>query len=147
MKYLILITSLVLMASCHSHNILTLTESDLEGVKLNFKNQEICWNKGDLDCYLNAYKDSDDVKTISRSGITYGKDNILEQYQKHFPPGQMGKLHFDEFIFQKLSPKHIYAVGRFNLKLADRKEMHRGWFSVILEKQNGEWFMISDHSS
>ncbi len=134
------LTGLVMGQSSFSKN-------DLQAIKDNFKKQEECWNQGDHECYVEAYFPSENVQTVSRGGVTKGYKNILASYKRGFPKEKMGKLHFDNFSYKKLSRKYAYVVGRFNLKYEDREKPRQGWFSVIMEKIDGQWFMISDHSS
>lgn len=118
-----------------------------EGIWANFKHQEDCWNEGSIDCYMEAYYVTDEVQTISRGGVTKGFENIKANYLKYFPPGKMGQLHFDEVDIRKLSFYRYLVTGRFNLKFAGKEELKQGYFSVIMEKIQGKWYIVSDHSS
>lgn len=120
---------------------------DEAAIKANFKQQEICWNKGDINCYMQAYVPSDDIRTISRSGVTYGHGPISQNYRKYFPAGKMGQLHFDNMSLTRLSEQYYYVVGRFNLSFKKQNQLTQGYFSVLMEKRNGKWLMLSDHSS
>lgn len=144
------ITLLVLFLGFFSFSAsgqLTFSESELQGIKENFKKQEACWNKGDHACYVEAYYPSEEVQTVSRGGVTKGYENILASYRKYFPREKMGKLRFDQFSYKKLSKRYAYVVGRFNLTYEGQDEVRRGWFSVLMEKIDGQWYLISDHSS
>ena len=33
----------------------------IEGIKVNFKTQEACWNAGDLVCYMKAYATTEEI--------------------------------------------------------------------------------------
>ena len=120
--------------------------ADERAILDNFKKQETCWNEGSVDCYMTAYLPSDSIRTISRNGVTYGYENIRKNYLKYFPPGKMGKLYFSNLNLTRLSDEYYYVVGRFNLKFPERDEPVRGSFSVIMQKINGQWWMVSDHS-
>ncbi len=119
----------------------------VEGIKANFKKQEMCWNNSDLVCYMQAYATTEEIQTISRAGVTKGYDVILKQYQQYFPPERMGKLHFDHMQFRKIGAKYYYVIGRFNLTFAEQEEVRQGYFSVLMKKIKGKWFIVSDHSS
>lgn len=67
---------------------------DREMILQNFEQQQECWNKGDIECYCEAYLPSDSVRVISSQGVLYGYDNILELYQKYWTPENMGELSF-----------------------------------------------------
>ncbi len=118
-----------------------------EKILENFKQQEDCWNQKDIDCYMQAYATDEEVQTNSRSGVTYGYDDILNNYKKYFPADSMGELHFDELAMRRLSDQLYFVTGRFNLKAPNQEELRQGWFSVVMKKIKGQWFMITDHSS
>ncbi len=123
-----------------------LRAADEKAVLDNFRQQADCWNKGDIDCYMTAYLHSDSIRTISSGGFTYGYENIRQNYLKHFPAGKMGKLHFDKINITHLGEAACYVVGRFNLAYPDRTELTQGYFSVLMQKMDGKWLMVSDHS-
>ena len=120
--------------------------ADEQAIRDNFRQQENCWNQGDIDCYMTAYLKSDSIRTISSSGFTYGYENIRQHYFKYFPAGKMGQLHFDKMNLTRLSDAAYYVVGRFNLEFPDREEPVQGHFSVLMQKVDGRWVMVSDHS-
>ncbi|WP_353780053.1 serine hydrolase [Winogradskyella sp. 3972H.M.0a.05] len=124
-----------------------LDELDEAKIQENFKAQENCWNNADIECYMEAYATTELIQTASRGGITFGYDNIIGDYKKYFPKERMGKLHFDNFNYRRLAGDLYFVTGRFNLKFPNRDELSRGWFSVVMKRINGEWKMITDHSS
>ncbi|MCB0589431.1 MAG: serine hydrolase [Phaeodactylibacter sp.] len=113
----------------------------------NFQQQEVCWNQGDIDCYMKAYFPSDSIRTISRQGVTFGYEAIRQQYRANWPPERMGRLHFDQMLLERISADTYSVLGRFNLQLPEREEPARGWFSVLMKRIDNEWYMVSDHSS
>lgn len=124
-----------------------LDQIDDQKIRANFKKQETCWNNADIECYMEAYASTESIQTASSGGITYGYDNIIGNYKKYFPKERMGHLYFDNISTRRLSDNVYYVTGRFNLKFPDREELAQGWFSVNMKKINGEWYMITDHSS
>ncbi|MEZ4811192.1 MAG: serine hydrolase [Allomuricauda sp.] len=124
-----------------------LDQIDDQKIRQNFEKQEVCWNNADIECYMEAYAATEPIQTASTGGITYGYDNIIGNYKKYFPKERMGHLYFDNISTRRLSDNLYYVTGRFNLKFPDREELAHGWFSVNFKKINGEWYMITDHSS
>ena len=57
----------------------------------------------------------------------------------------MGQLNFDLLVVKKLSDQYYFVVGKWMLhrKMGDVS----GHFDLLLQKINGRWFIISDHSS
>lgn len=156
MKYSILLLIIVSLSSClfdqsgfieDSQDKSALMAADSTAIMLNFNKQEECWNAHDLECYVEAYYHSNDIQTISRAGVTKGYSNILRDYKTYFPADRMGQLHFDEIELKRLSDEYYYVFGRFNLNYQSPDTLYQGWFSVLMEKIDGDWYLISDHSS
>lgn len=112
----------------------------------NFRQQENCWNAGDIDCYMKAYHPSDSIRTISSQGVTFGYEAIRRQYQANWPPERMGRLHFDQMLPERIAADTWSVLGRFNLQFPGREELVQGWFSVLMKRIGGHWYMVSDHS-
>lgn len=119
--------------------------ADEVAILANFKQQEACWNKADIDCYMQAYYPSNDIKTISRAGVTYGYENIRRQYKQYWNAENMGQLHFDQLRLQSMTAGFYLVTGRFNLERGET--VSRGHFSAVFQKIEGKWYMVSDHSS
>lgn len=113
----------------------------------NFNRQAVCWNAGDIDCYMKAYHPSDSIRTVSRQGVTFGYEAIRQQYKANWPPERMGQLHFDQMLLERIAPDTYSVIGRFNLRLPEREGPAQGWFSVLMKRIDGAWYMVSDHSS
>lgn len=96
---------------------------------------------------MKAYHQSPKTKAIGSKGVTYGVDNILANYKKHYTPESMGRLFFDNYILEKLSPKCYYVIGRFHLDYGKDKDLRQGHFSIIMKKIDGKWLIVNDHSS
>ncbi|MBX2814698.1 MAG: serine hydrolase [Saprospiraceae bacterium] len=120
---------------------------DVAAIEQNFEQQSACWNQGSHTCYMEAYATGHDIATVSRGGVTHGYQRILANYQRSFPAGRMGRLHFDEVTTRKLSDALYFVTGRFNLKFEGREELVQGWFSANMTRERGRWVMITDHSS
>ncbi len=148
----ILAIPIIVISSCGETNRSVVpsgnsVKEDSLAILQNFEKQELCWNSQDLICYMEAYDSSETIQTISRAGIEKGYSAILASYQRYFPPEHMGKLHFDQMDLKRLSDSFYYVVGRFNLRYAVPDTVFQGWFSVLMEKKNDKWCIISDHSS
>ena len=120
---------------------------DRASILENFKRQESCWNQGDIDCYMKAYHPSDSIRTVSRQGVTFGYEAIRQQYKDNWPPERMGRLYFDQMLLERVSTDIYSVIGRFNLQFPEREEPAQGWFSVLMRRIDGAWYMVSDHSS
>lgn len=110
------------------------------------KEQDECWNKGDVDGFMKTYWNSDSLMFIGKSGVTYGWKNTLNNYKRGYPDtAAMGKLDFKLIQIKKISRKYYHVTGRWHLarSIGDLQ----GHFTLLLKKINGHWLIISDHSS
>jgi D-alanyl-D-alanine carboxypeptidase len=144
MKNLLISTFLVLSVF---QSFAQKNKKDQTAIMANFAEQERSWSAHDLEAYVKAYHQSSETKAIGSKGVTYGVDNILANYKKNYTAENMGRLFFDNYILEKLSPKCYYVIGRFNLDYGKDNDLRQGHFSVIMKKINGEWLIVSDHSS
>ncbi len=70
-----------------------LQQNDEEKILEILKNQTECWNKGDIDCFMQSYWKSEKMMFIGKNGITYGWDQTLNNYKTRYPDRQtMGIL-------------------------------------------------------
>ena len=104
------------------------------------------WNKGDLDNFVKGYWNNDSVMFIGSKGVIYGYGNTLNRYkQTYSDTAKMGTLSFKILHVNKLSPGIYYVVGKFFLKRSIGNA--EGHYTLVFRKINGEWKIVSDHSS
>lgn len=108
--------------------------------------QTECWNKGDIECFMQGYWKSDDLIFVGANGPKYGWQVTLNNYKKSYPSNSaMGTLTFDLLKFIPLGKKNYLVVGKWSLQR--QSDNPNGHFSLVFEKINGEWKIIADHSS
>ncbi|MGB3851014.1 MAG: nuclear transport factor 2 family protein [Tunicatimonas sp.] len=121
--------------------------SEDQGAIQSIMDQQVrCWNEGDLDCFMEGYWRSDSLMFIGKSGITYGYDSTLANYQKRYPDrAAMGTLHFDILSLEALSESAYFMVGRWSLQrsIGDLE----GYFTLLFRRIDGQWRIVKDHSS
>lgn len=118
-------------------------EADIRKV---LEDQAACWNKGDLEFFMEGYVKSDDLVFVGSSGPKYGWQVTLNNYKSSYPNKEaMGTLKFDLLKFKPLGKKNYLVIGKWTL--VRLKDTPTGHFSVVFEKINGEWKIIADHSS
>ena len=108
--------------------------------------QSAAWNRGDIDGFMKGYWENDSLMFIGKSGVTYGWNNTLKNYKKGYPDtSAMGKLTFTLIQVKKLSKKYYHVTGKWFLKrsIGDIG----GHYTLLFQKINGHWVIISDHSS
>jgi hypothetical protein len=118
--------------------------------EVNIKNllaaQAVEWNKGNIDGYMIGYWHSDSLIFIGSKGVRYGYTKTLNRYKEAYPDADhMGLLSLNITQMKKLSRHYYFVVGKWALK---RKAGDiEGSFTLLLQKINGKWQIICDHSS
>jgi hypothetical protein len=137
---------LFLIALIFSSLFLSAQTKDEKAILSILEQQTIAWNKGDLDHFMVGYMESDSLMYIGKSGVTYGYGSTLQSYKRNYNGSdKMGALKFDILHLKRLGRKHYLVVGRWMLK-RNAGDVG-GHYTLIFEKQHGNWVIISDHSS
>lgn len=108
--------------------------------------QQLAWNKGDLDGFMSSYWNDDSLKFIGKNGITYGWKSTLEHYKKSYPDkATMGELTFMIISVEELSKTSCYVIGKWDLKR--EKGDVGGYYTLLWKKIKGKWVIVTDHTS
>jgi len=121
-------------------------DTDETAIRKILASQTQAWNDGNLEAFMNGYWKSDSLMFVGKSGINYGWQTTLDNYRRGYPDrASMGILTFTLLQVQRLSPDYFFVVGKWHLKrtMGDLS----GHYTLIWRKINGEWKIISDHSS
>lgn len=140
MKQLLL--SLLLLAGLGSHA----QSKDEKAILAMLEKQNQAWNRGDVAGFMKGYWENDSLMFVGKSGITYGYKNTLENYKKGYPDATaMGQLTTTQIKVIRVSSRYYFIVGKWYLKrtIGDLS----GHYNLLLQKINGEWVIIADHSS
>lgn len=108
--------------------------------------QTKCWNKGDVEGFMQTYWKSDSLLFIGKNGLKLGWQEALNNYKKEYPDTTaMGQLSFDILRVKKLSGEYYYLVGKWMLKrtIGDLS----GYYDLLLHRIKGKWYIVADHSS
>lgn len=95
---------------------------------------------------MEGYWESDSLMFISKDKVHYGYQNTVKRYQMAYPDKEaMGQLSFEFISMQPLSDNSFYVIGKYHLKrtIGDLE----GHFTLLWKKINGEWLIVTDHSS
>jgi ketosteroid isomerase-like protein len=108
--------------------------------------QTQAWNAGNLDQFMNGYWQSDSLKFIGSSGITYGWKNTLDRYRKNYPDqASRGTLRFQILSVDLTSKDAAFVIGRFFLTRPQQGDAS-GYFTLLWRKINGQWKIVVDHT-
>lgn len=103
------------------------------------------WNNGNVDEFMKAYWNSEDLTFSGGGKIVRGWKATRERYLKSYPDREtMGKLTFSDLELFPLGDSAALMLGRFHL---DRKNPADGGFSLVWRKIDGTWLIIHDHTS
>jgi ketosteroid isomerase-like protein len=120
--------------------------ADEKAIRNILNRQTAAWNNGNLEEFMSGYWKNDSLMFIGQSGITYGWNQTLANYKKHYPDSAiMGKLKFDIILVKPLSSQYYYVTGKWMLKRSAGDVS--GYFTLLFRKINGTWIIIADHSS
>jgi uncharacterized protein (TIGR02246 family) len=124
---------------CHGQN----EEAEIRNL---LTRQTEAWNRGDIDGFMQTYWQNDSLMFVGKDAVTWGWKNTLEHYKKAYPDkAAMGQLSFDIVQVKKLSPEYFFVVGKWRLKR--QAGNLSGHYNLLIKKINGEWKIITDHSS
>ena len=149
---LILFAATVALQSCT-------TESDrlppdepvsesLEAITSLLNTQVDAWNAGDIHAFMEGYWNSDSLRFASGGTVRRGWQATLDRYLASYPDrAAMGQLAFEELEMRRLSPEWATVFGRFRLKREAPLDDLTGLFTLIFEKRDGSWIIVSDHTS
>ena len=110
--------------------------------------QGAAWNRGDVETFMHAYKDSPDTTFIGKS-VAHGYAPILERYKKLYSSKDaMGTLDYSDLAVRELGANYAVVTGKFHLaRNAAGGGDARGIFSLVWEKTPQGWKIILDHTS
>ena len=124
----------------------TMAQTDEAAIRNILTTQTGAWNRGDLKGFMQTYWHSDSLLFIGKNGVTRGWQKTLDNYKKSYPDkAAMGTLVFDIIQVKKLSETYYHVTGKWTLQRA--ADAPSGHYTLLLQKINGQWKIISDHSS
>jgi ketosteroid isomerase-like protein len=109
--------------------------------------QNLDWNAGQIDAFMEGYLKTDSLMFIGKNGITYGWEATKDNYHKNYPDLQtMGQLKFDILKIDLHSKSSAWVLGKWHLTRKEKGDIG-GYFTLIFKKINGKWLIVSDHTS
>lgn len=144
MNYLFILSFLLL--GINTIAIQTIDPKEKQEIMAIFDKQIEAWNDGDLEKFMETYWKSERLVFVGSRGPTYGWQATLDSYKKGYPDKKaMGKLNFKVLDMSKIDTNSVFLIGRFELS---REEGDlSGHFTLLIQKIEGKWVIISDHSS
>ncbi len=108
--------------------------------------QQKAWNTGDIDAFMEGYWNNSQLAFIGSRGVTRGWQQTLDNYKRGYPDeAAMGTLTFEVLELRSLNPEACFMIGKYSLVRAE--DNPSGYFNLLWEKKNGQWVIVSDHTS
>ncbi|MBL4745683.1 MAG: DUF4440 domain-containing protein [Flavobacteriaceae bacterium] len=141
----IIVLLLVISIGCDQSSTTVRVEKDQAAIRNVLEQSAKDWSKGDLEGYMNAYWNSEELKFVGSRGITFGWEQTLLNYKKGYPtPAHTGTLTFDVIHVDFLAAGVYSVIGKYHLERTVGEA--NGIFTLIFKKIDGQWKIIIDHS-
>ncbi|HYG63208.1 MAG TPA: SgcJ/EcaC family oxidoreductase [Thermoanaerobaculia bacterium] len=137
------------------------TKTDVAEVEALLKKQAEAWSRGDLEAFTSVY--ADDATFLTSSGVTQGRQAVLDRYRKRYPDRQaMGTLTLEVLETRPASgtevtmlggarPSRVHGVSvaaRWKLSYpegGERKDAE-GLTLIVLRRGANGWEIVQDAS-
>ena len=140
------ITFVFLIISSANSYSQTLKEKDSLKILNVLEQQRIAWNDNNINEFMKGYLKSDKLVFSGSNGPVFGWNFVKDRYLKKYSTKElMGDLSFEINNLFSLSRKVAILLGKFNLQR--KNEKLSGYFTLIFKKINGNWYIVSDHTS
>jgi ketosteroid isomerase-like protein len=115
-------------------------------IKAILQQQVFAWNQRNIEGFMKYYWNSPDLRFVSKKGITYGWENIKNNYHKNYPTdSSMGSLSFEITAIDILNKTDALVLGSWKIK-HDVSEVG-GYFTLHFKKIKKVWYIVMDHTS
>jgi uncharacterized protein (TIGR02246 family) len=108
--------------------------------------QQIAWNHGDLEGFMDGYWRSRDTVFVSGDAVTRGWQTVHDRYKSRYSDrAKMGQLTFSDLEVRMFGYDGAFVFGRWQLDRASDKP--HGRFTLIFRKTPDGWKIVHDHTS
>jgi ketosteroid isomerase-like protein len=122
------------------------SKSIRRAVEAILRAQEVAWNAGNLDAFMEHYWKSEALTFSSGGKTTRGWHETLTRYRERYPtPEKMGRLKLNGLEITPLGNSAALVLGQWSLER--ESEPLSGNFSLLVRKLEGRWLIIHDHTS
>ena len=108
--------------------------------------QEKAWNAYDIDTFMEGYWKSPNLVFCGSGGPVYGWNATKKRYKQAYDNQEkMGELQFTILNVHALTNNVMQLIGRF--QLSRKPKNTSGYFTLLWKRIDGEWKIVSDHTS
>jgi uncharacterized protein (TIGR02246 family) len=146
MRYNLVAIALICALCAHGQYDQPAQDGQESKIRQLLTRQTEAWNRGDIEAFMQTYWKSDSLLFVGKNGVTYGWTATIKNYQKNYPnAAAMGKLSFNLVSVKRLSADYFFVIGKWQLQrtIGDIS----GHFTLLIRKINGQWLIVTDHSS
>lgn len=120
--------------------------SDTPGAEAVIRSLQTTWNRADMDGYLAAYRNDEQLRLVFGNTILEGMNSVSEVFRRNYPDEHnMGKFTIDSLSVRYLSDDVAVATGTFEHVFPH--ETIQGGFSHVLMREEGGWVIQHEHTS
>jgi len=125
----------------------TASQQELDVIKVLLK-QEAAWDHGDIDGFMEGYKDSPDTLFINNL-IQRGFSGMKADYHRNYPNREtMGQLTFSELEVHPIDEKVAVCVGKYKIERSKKNGGNaESIFSMVFEKTDAGWKISVAHTT
>lgn len=118
-------------------------EADIRQV---LKAQQLAWNRGEIERFMEGYWRSRDTTFISGSSVVRGWQTVHDRYKTRYSnPDKMGQLTFSETEITLFGYDGALVFGRWQLERANDRP--HGRFTLVFRKTSDGWKIVHDHTT
>lgn len=121
--------------------------ADMQAIRAVLAKQQVAWNAGDLEGFLQDYAKSPRLVFASGNEVSTGWPDALQRVRETYGSAdRMGELTLQVLQIEPLGRAYAKALGRWRLT-GHEPDSVQGLFTVILKKEPEGWVVIHDHTS
>jgi len=121
-------------------------KSNMVSILSVLEEQQKAWNSGNIDGFMEGYLQSDTLRFASGGDITTGWAPTLSRYKTRYADKTaMGELRFDIKNVTVFDEDDGLVFGQWTL-IRDN-DTPSGLFTLHMKQVDGDWVIISDHTS
>jgi len=123
-------------------------------VKALLAAQSAAWTRGDLEAFTAVY--AEDASFLGTSGLTHGRQQVLERYRRRYPDKKaMGTLSLEVIETRPVAAEGpacavngFSLVARWKLAYPDQpdKKTAEGLTLLVLQRHGDRWEIVEDAS-
>ena len=127
----------------NDNQLLGIEITDEDRIAAVINTQQVAWNTGDIDGFMQGYWRSPDLRFASGGIVTKGWQATRDRYHARYSDrAQMGELSFERLEIVMLASDAAAVHGAWALQR--EQDRPSGLFTLIFKHVDGDWKIVSD---